>query len=235
MSSQFIIALWMFFAAFSADAEETVRVMVVTGGHAYDTAFGSLFEGIDGIYAKVYPRDIAFVWDIRKDWDVLVLYDLTSEIGEKEKVNLKAFVESGKGIIVLHHALADYNEWEWWWRDVVGGRYLLKNEDGRLGSTYRQNQEVEIEAEPDHPITAGLGRFILTDEVYKLMWHSPKARPILTTKHPFSDPILGWISAYERSRVVAIQSGHDRKCYTNTSYRRLIRNSILWAAKRQDQ
>ncbi len=230
-----LLAFWVLLAALTTKAAEPIRVMVVTGGHAYDTAFGSLFEGYSGISAKVYPRDIAFVWDIRMNWDVLVLYDLTSEINEKDRANLMAFVESGKGIVVLHHALADYNQWEWWWKDVVGGSYVLKQEGDRLPTTYLQNQEVEIEAANDHPITAGIGKFKLTDEVFKQLWRSPKVRPILTTNHPASDPVLGWISAYEKSRVVVIQSGHDRKSYTNETYRRLIRNSIFWAASRQEQ
>lgn len=233
MYKQFI-AMWMLAAAMSAEAARPVQVMVVTGGHPYDAAFGSLFEGYPEISAKFYPRDVAFAWDIGANWDVLVLYDLTSEISEKERVNLQSFVEGRKGLVVLHHAIADYGQWEWWWREVVGGRYLLKPEGGLPASTYLRDQDVVIHAAPDHAITAGLGKFQLTDEVYKLVWRSPRTKPILTTDHPKSDPVIGWISPYEKSRVVAIQSGHDRKSYTNATYRRLIRNSILWAAGRQE-
>ena len=228
------IALWSLAALGATNPDGPVRVMVVTGGHPYDTSFESLFEGYQDISAMVYPRDVAFARDLRARWDVLVLYDLTSEISEKEKANLQAFVEGGKGLVVLHHAIADYNHWQWWWHDVVGGRFLLKAEGDLPGSTYSQNQDVAIQAAPDHPITAGTGKFRLTEEVYKLMWLSPKAKPILTTDHPLSDPVMGWISRYEKSRVVAIQSGHDRKSHTDATYRRLIRSSIFWAAGRQE-
>ncbi len=203
-------------------------------GHPYDAAFGSLFEGYPEISAKIYPRDVAFGWDMRAEWDVLVFYDLTQKISEIEKKNLQAFVEGGKGLVVLHHALADYGEWEWWWKEVVGGRYLLQAEGGAAASTYKRDQEVEIEPVAEHWITKGLGRFRLTDEVYQLMWRGPGIQPILKTGHSLSDAVIGWISPYAKSRVVAIQSGHDRKSYLNRSYRRLVRNSIVWAAGRQE-
>lgn len=227
-----ILAALVLAAAAGAEPPRPVRVMVVTGGHPYDAAFGSLFEGYPEIFAKFYPRDVAFAWDMRTNWDVLVLYDLSSQIEGKEKANLQGFVESGKGLVVLHHALADYGQWEWWWRDVVGGRYLLKAEGDLPASTYRRDQNVELQTAPDHPISAGLGKFRLTDEVYKLMWRAPETKPILTTDHPLSDPVVGWISPFPKSRVVAIQCGHDRESYKNATYRRLVRNSILWAAGR---
>ncbi len=232
--SRVLVAAWLVMAQGVAETARPVQVMVVTGGHAHDAAFGSLFEGYPEISAKIHPRDVAFRWDLRKNWDVIVFYDLTEEIEETERAHLKAFVEGGKGLVILHHALADYGGWEWWWREVVGGRYVMKGEGGLAATTYHRDQEVEIEPAREHPITAGLGKFQLTDEVYKQMWRAAGSKAILTTGHPLSDRVVGWISAYEKSRVVAIQCGHDRKSYTNTSYRRLVRNSILWAAGRGD-
>ena len=55
------------------------------------------------------------------------------EISDAEKTNLRDFVEAGKGIVVLHHAIADYQDWEWWYKEVVGGKYLLKPEGSMPG------------------------------------------------------------------------------------------------------
>ena len=74
---------------------QAVRVMVVTGGHPYDTSFESLFEGYKEIVAKVYPWDVAYKRDFRPSVDVLVLYNLTQEIDQVERKNLQDFVESG--------------------------------------------------------------------------------------------------------------------------------------------
>ncbi len=209
-----------------------VRIMVVTGGHAYDTSFCSLFEGYDDFAPMMYPRDIAFRNDLRPRWDVLVLYDLSPAITEVEQENLRSFLESGKGLVVVHHAIANYNHWRWWHEEVVGGRYLLKPDGTAPASTYHPNQEV-LYHPADHPITAGLGPLLLTDETYKGMWISPMSKPLLRTDHHMSDTVAAWVSPYQKSRVVVIQPGHDRRSHTHPGYRMLVRNAILWAAGRK--
>jgi type 1 glutamine amidotransferase len=207
--------------------------MVVTGGHAYDTSFDSLFEGHSDVAAAVYPRNIAFRADLRQKWDVLAFYDLTPEITEAEQQRLREFLESGKGLVILHHAIADYNGWRWWYEDVVGGKYFLKPEGDRPASTYRQGTEVVYTPLP-HPVTAGIEPLRMVEETYKGMWLSPKSKPILQSVHPASDPVVAWIGPYEKSRVVAIQPGHDRKAHTHPGYRALVRNAILWAAGKKE-
>jgi len=68
----------------------------------------------------------AFTTDFRERADVLVRYGMIADMPEEEKrANLLTFVESGEGIVVLHHAIIDHNSWPWWYEQVVGGRYLL--------------------------------------------------------------------------------------------------------------
>jgi len=65
-------------------------------------------------------------WDFRERADVLVRYGMIADMPEEEKrANLLTFVESGEGIVVLHHAIIDHNSWPWWYEEVVGDRYLL--------------------------------------------------------------------------------------------------------------
>ena len=110
------------------------RLLVVTGGHEYPTTFYTVFEGADDLHwDHAVSNHEAFRNDIRSKYDVLVLYDFSNEITETEKTHLRDFVESGKGIVVLHHAIADYQSWEWWYKEVVGGKYLLKPEGGMPG------------------------------------------------------------------------------------------------------
>src|SRR5690242_15707410 len=83
---------------------DAIRVRVVTGGHDHDSDFYSVFDD-DGIKAVVDPHPLAFASDWRKRADVLVLYDLVQELEPKKQANLRDFVESGKGVVVLHHAI----------------------------------------------------------------------------------------------------------------------------------
>lgn len=213
-------------------AENPVRVELVTGGHDHDATLYPLFEGHADIVTTVNPHPDAYKGDLRKRYDVLALYDMVQEIPEKQRENLRTFVESGKGLVVLHHAIADFNSWPWWYEEVVGGKYLLKPEGGLPGSTYRHDQEENVQVAAKHPVTAGLGGFHITDETYKGKWISPRVKVLLRTDNPSDDGPVAWISPYEKSRVVYIELGHDRQAHEHPSYRALLRNAILWAAGR---
>ena len=63
----------------------------------------------------------AFKNDLRGKYDVIIMYDFTRDLDEAGKKNLRDFVEAGKGVVVLHHALLDYQNWTWWSEEVVGG------------------------------------------------------------------------------------------------------------------
>lgn len=206
---------------------DAVRVQVVTGGHDFDPTFDGLFEGHEDIAANVRPHPDAYKRDLRKSVDVLVLYDMVQQIEDAQKKNLSAFVESGKGLVVLHHAIASYQDWEWWHQEVIAGKYLLPK-----GSSFRHDVELFVNPKGKHPILSGVGRMHLWDETYKNMWISPRAQVLLETDHPTSDGPLAWVSPYAKSRVVYIQLGHDRQAHQHPAYRHLVRNAILWAGGR---
>ena len=211
---------------------DALKLLVVTGGHDYDTEFYTLFESDEMIWDHAVSNTEAFDSDIREKYDVLVLYDMSAELGETGKQNLRAFVENGKGVVVLHHAIANYSSWPWWWREVVGGRYLLEQEGDTPASTYKHDVELFVRPVGNHPITAGIGPMHIRDETYKGMWISPEVRVILQTDEQTSDIQLAWVSPYEKSRVVYIQLGHDRYAHLHPAYRELVRQAILWSAGR---
>jgi type 1 glutamine amidotransferase len=209
-----------------------VRGLVITGGHEHETSFYSLFEGHDDLPSMPVAASTVFQSDLRAKYDVLIMYDFTRGLDETGKKNLRDFVESGKGIVVLHHALLNYQDWPWWSEEVVGGRYRLKREGDHPSSTVKNNQKIAVTPEGEHPITAGIGPFEIVDETYKGMYFSERDRPLLSTTNPNSDRLLAWIGPCSTSRVVAIQLGHGNTAHRNPSYRALVHNAILWAAGR---
>ncbi|MDQ3011447.1 MAG: ThuA domain-containing protein [Acidobacteriota bacterium] len=209
---------------------DAVRALVVTGGHDHDSEFYSVFDD-ENIKAVVDPHPAVFGGDIRKRADVLVLYDMMKTLDEKRRKNLQAFVENGKGVVVLHHAIGDNVDWPWWYEEVVGGRYLFEPVNGKAGS-YKHDVDLTIKPAMQHPILKGITPFHIHDETYKNLWISPKVKVLLTTDNPTSDGPVAWISPYEKSRVVYIQLGHDRNANLNPNWQRLVRNAIQWAAGR---
>ncbi|MBL8174936.1 MAG: ThuA domain-containing protein [Bryobacterales bacterium] len=209
-----------------------VRALVVTGGHPYDASFYTLLEGNPRIYAQIDPHPRPYrAGDLRKNWDVLVLYDSMQTIDEQERKNLVDFVEAGKGIVFLHHALVDYCNWQWWYEEVMGGRWYQTGDNPPKWKT-RWKHDVEQIVRPvaKHPVTEGVGIMHLWDETYQGMWMSPRNQVLMRSDHPTSDGPVVWISPYTKSRVVAIQLGHDRSAHEHPAYRRLVNNAIVWAA-----
>jgi len=215
-------------------AQDAIRVLLVTGGHDHDPDLYSVFTGVPYLRVNVNPHPTAFNRDLRKPYDVIVLYDLVQEIPEAQRTNLRAFLESGKGLVVLHHAVADYNRWEWWWRDVVGGKYQIEKDGEFAASSFHHDQEIRAWGVADHPILRGVGPLHLIDETYKGVWLSPKIQPLLRTDHPLADGVLAWVGPYEKSRVVVILLGHDRQAHHDPGFQQLVRNAVRWTAGRME-
>jgi type 1 glutamine amidotransferase len=208
-----------------------VRALLITGGHDHDAAFYGLFDGYKELdRLPVDTAANAFKKDIRDKYDVLIMYDFTRDLDEASRKNLRDFVEAGKGIVVLHHALLNYQKWSWWSEEVVGGRYRLQREGGAPSSSVKDNQSISVTPSGTHPVLRGLGPFHITDEAYKNLYMSDRIRPLLTTDNPTSDTNLAWIGPCSTSRVVAIQLGHGQTAFRNPAYRALVHNAVLWAA-----
>jgi type 1 glutamine amidotransferase len=214
----------------SADA---VRVLLVTGGHDHDISFYSVLEGQEDLEVWVDPHPNAFVTAPLEGTDVVVLYDMPAEMTSEQRESLRAFVEAGGGVVALHHAIAGRTGWRWWWEEVVGGRYLTEPEDGRPGSTYRHDEELDVEVAARHPVTEGVESFRILDETYKGMWISPDVTTLLTTDNPSSDGPVAWIGPFSKARIVFVQLGHGREAHLHPAFRRLVRNAVLWTAGRK--
>jgi uncharacterized protein len=207
-----------------------VRVLLVTGGHLHDLEFYSILNRPEW-RVTVDPHPAAFASDIRQRYDVVVLYDMVRSIDEARQRNLRDFVESGKGVVALHHAVCANVDWKWWVEEVIGGRYLFEPFEGRV-SSYIHDRRQNITVAVDHPVTRGIGDFQIVDETYKNLWISPRVKVLLRSDDATSDGPVAWIGPHQRSRVVYLQLGHDRQAYLNPKYSQLVRQAIGWAAGR---
>jgi len=217
-----------------------LAVLVITGGHDFEREpFAAMFDSFDGMTwreAQHPSANDSYTPDAAEGYDVLVLYDLNQEITPEQQAALLALLQRGKGLVVLHHALADYQAWEEW-RQVVCGRFYLSpvEREGRTiaASTWRHDVEIPVRVvDPKHPVTHGLADFTIHDEVYGGYEVLPRAYPLLTTDHPESSPTLAWASVWGGSRVVSIQLGHDHFAYDDPNYRRLVSQAIRWVAEK---
>src|SRR3954469_12483515 len=164
-------------------ASAPLRLYVVTGGHDYHASFYRLFED-PAFRVNLRPHPGPFETDFRKRADVLVLYDMApvKEIGEQGQKNLRDFLESGKGLVVLHHAMFDYLDWDWYTKEVSGVTQDANRDRSR--PDYKHDVKLRIEPVAQHPVLSGIGAFQIVDETYRGLLIAPTNTILLRTKDP---------------------------------------------------
>lgn len=165
-------------------------------------------------------------------YDVLVLNDQMNW-PEGQRTAARQAIEAGRGLVVLHHALGDNQDWPWWYEEVTGGRLVLADGSGVRRSTVSRVSNLALTPAGRHPILRHVGPFTLTsDDVAKGMWQSSRITPLLKASHASSDATVAWVGVHPTARVVCIQPGASRETHRHPAYRMLVRNAILWAGRR---
>lgn len=250
-----------------------LRVLAITGGHRVDLdAFGGLLGAVCAERGWTFAHAIqpdAQRWlrpGLRDSFDVVLCHDIPGLLLKRgtpptpvgptsdQVEQLTALLETGIGLVVLHHALAGWPGWGGW-ADVLGGRYHYAPgtlhgrawpDSGFRFATYT----AEIVA-TEHPVCAGLSDFELTDELYCCPVFEEQFVPLLRATHvepgdfretfhevlgtpgpPWSHPpasdVLAWAKAAGRSPLVYIQPGDGPQTFAQATFRQLIANAIAW-------
>lgn len=217
-----------------------IRVLVITGGHDFDRpGFDALWASLPNISRVEVSHPEAHVMfrpERASEYDAIVCYDMHQNIDQEARENLVRLLKRGKGLIVWHHAMANYQDWPEWLR-ISGGRFRLHetaaNGARRPASTWKHDVRFRVKvANPRHPVTRGLTDFELTDEVYGDFDVLPGVTPLLRTDEPASGPVIAWAHTYGRARVITIQPGHGPGAWSHPSFRRLMSQAALWVARR---
>jgi type 1 glutamine amidotransferase len=223
--------------------EPKLQVLVVTGGHDYDEAeFDAMWKADAGIdyHHEVHPKALETITSAAIDrFDAVVLYDMYQPITEAQKAAYAKVFLGGKGLLVLHHAIANFQAWPEYER-LIGARYFTQ--DTEVGgvkhpvSTYLHDVDFAVDVVGgNHFITRGLSSFKIHDETYNGFLVRPSVEVLLRAKHPTSGPVIGWAKPYGKARVVYIQLGHDKQAYATPEYRTLLARSLKWVARRTEE
>lgn len=211
-------------------------VAVVTGGHSFDVPrFYDVFRSNPDI--TFYPQElrefVADAGEVREQYDVVAFYilyrgsdfDADGKRVEQTKKAIREVGETGTGIVVLHHAILSFPEWDLW-TDLCG---LPDRGMSEFEPHFEQSVAVDI-ADTDHHITTGLSPWEMTDETYEMADPSEDNRVLLTTDHPDSMSVVGWTRRFHDSRVFCFQSGHDDRAYSNPQFRTVLDRGVEWTA-----
>lgn len=230
-----IIAL-AFFTSCLPSKEKKVSVLVVRGGHAYDTPdFENMCKNLEGIKADLVLTSHFYrmkTAEIKEKYDAILFLNQNKHYTEydwnkKKYLNL---TKEGIGMVFLHFTLSSQPEWDEF-HDLIGGKWFLKNytKDKKLHSTYLTNTTLNIEVlDTNHPITKGLENFTLKDAYYGNIYRNPAVHPLLGSNHPDISNVIAWTHTYNKSKIVYVMPGFTKEAYQNTSYKKLMSNALTY-------
>ncbi|MBC7287617.1 MAG: ThuA domain-containing protein [Armatimonadetes bacterium] len=220
------------------DRSDKITVALVTGGHPFDVpSVHRAFRSIPDV--DFYPQHMEdFATDVagvRDDYDAVVFYDMhqATPTGQgpwqerKTKEALERIGTTPQGIIILHHAILAFPQWDFW-SELVGIR------DRRI-SAYYHDQQIRVEvADRGHPITRGLASWEMIDETYVMAEPGEGSHVLLTVNHPNSMRTVGWARQFGQARVFCLQLGHGASAFGNANFREILARGLRWVAGRVD-
>lgn len=223
-------------AAPAAQAAGKTRVLIVTGGHEYDTAaFNAMWRSFTDVEFTV--RNQAFGHEVFEDvagwdFDVLVFYnhqDPGARLTDRHKRNYQTLIDKGVGMLVLHHGVAAYPFWPEF-EALAGVRYRSSLYFKDSLSEAKEGVAIPCAlAESTHPLAAGMpASFSVTDEMYFKMRFATDNRVLLTTSYPASQGPAAWTRKRGNSRVFTTFLGHGPSLFANAPFRAMLAQAIAW-------
>jgi uncharacterized protein len=253
-------------------------VLAVTGGHSCDLdAFRAMFTDIcaerDWLWAHAVQPSAQQWFDGLQagTWDAIVCHDIPGlhlkrgeppkPIGptDGQRAAITSMLEAGQGMVVTHHSLAGWPGWDGW-AAALGGRFNyapgpMRGVDWPSSGTRIETYTARVVAQ--HPITADVDDFTLTDELYCCSIFEDEVVPLLradadfdpasfirtyehvivgeadapsSVGHPPASNLIAWAKVAGRSPLVYIQPGDTATTFSLPQYRRLLANAIAWVA-----
>lgn len=231
-----IIIILFFPIGLHAQQDTNTSVLVVRGGHAYDTPdFEEMCLALDGIKADLVLTahfNAMSVDKLMENYDAILFLNQNKYYEESKKTKQKyvALTQAGMGMVFLHFTLSSQPNWDQY-HDIVGGKWFLGKftKDKSKVSTYFIDLSVAIKVlDKNHPVTAGISDFTLKDVFYGNIFMSPNIHPLLGSDNPDLAPALAWTHQYNKAKVVYIMPGYSKKAFGNPSYRKLVSNALQY-------
>lgn len=215
-----------------AGCSKAPEMLVVTGGHAYDTAeFFEIFQSLEGLgfdsVSHPAALDLLSSPSVGK-YDLILFYDYMPDLPLADSIIFQDLAQMGMPMIFMHHALCTFQRWGGY-ASMVGGKYVMPgfHPDASRHSGYAHDLDLEIHVlDPEHPVTRGIGEFLIHDEGYYNIQVEPGVHPLLGTQHPYCASQVAWENQWNNSTCLYLMFGHDKQAYANEHLTLLLENSI---------
>jgi type 1 glutamine amidotransferase len=234
----------------SAAEAKAVKVLIITGDHGHKwkettpflkdllTKAGHQVDVTEAPSKDLTPDNLA-------RYDVLLLNYRNTPQGAKDNPasvwtdeNKRAFteaVQSGKGLVVYHHASAAFvgnSEFDREFEKVIAGGWRKQGYHGKM-------HEFTVTVCKDHPVTRGIKEFKHgRDELYQNSLLLPGSEVLVTAysdkakdpKNTGKDEPVVWVSMYGKGRVFHDALGHDVEAMKSSAgFAALMIRGVEWA------
>jgi hypothetical protein len=218
---------------------EKIKALVLSGGlyHPFERTTARLVEHLNAsgqIEATATDDLKALGWSHLQDYDVLTLNCLRcwSRDGETTPETVKdgvlRHVEAGKGVVAIHAAALNFEDWHDY-RNMLGGFW----EQGRSShGPYEPGIQIKV-VHPHHPITRSVGDFTIHDELYHTLTLTAHVRLLMTALWEGKIQPMGWTHTYGQARIHYNALGHGVETLQSPELMRLYLQGVLWVAGRE--
>lgn len=225
-----------------AAAPRRLRVQFTSGGHTVPLSVFTMFT--DPLFADVdvtvlsHPNPFTNLNGSpgKPGPDVVVLYDwFGGGWPEASHEPWMKYLDAGKGVVSIHHALDDNNNgWPFWHKEVIGGYQNVQAEGMKTTARLKTFYQQTLTPVGNHPITRGIEPFKLGwDEIFPNMGFEPGITPILNSDDPDRRlPTAAWLGVHPKAKVVSMEPGHSPYACADVNWRRVVHNMVLWAGGR---
>lgn len=168
-------------------------------------------------------------------YDVILLHFQNWEQpgpGEAARENLRKFVESGKGLVLVHFACGAWHK-EWPEFEKLAGRVWFGPNPGPGKRQHDPYGPFQVEfVSPENPIARGMNNFETQDELYTCLVGEPPIEIVARAKSKADGQYypMAFTSHYGKGRTFHCPLGHDVKALQTAGVQELYRRGCAWAA-----
>lgn len=222
--------------------KQSARILLVTGidypGHLWRQTAPVLAKALTGDQRlQVFTvEDPQFLDSPNiEHYDVILLHFQNWQRpgpDRRARDNLRRFVESGKGLVLVHFACGAWHD-EWPEFEKLAGRIWFGSDPGDGKRQHDPYGPFRVElVKPEHAIVAGMSDFDTQDELYTCLVGNHPIEVVAQAKSRLDGKYypMAFVSRYGQGRTFHCILGHDGRALGVPAVQELYRRGCAWAA-----